>query len=142
MGVSHLEITKQTELAWMNMEEYLMAESKHTNSASVSGATSPISMDSSSQSSMHCNVLTDSALSDKGSMKIRLDITYDPMPVAPKTNKSICGLHRWVGVDIINQVMLLPTCNLHLCTECYHMFHTNCNLVKIKASLTKNFNKK
>ena len=104
-------------LVWINIEESLMAESKHTNSTSVSVVTSPILMDSSSQSSTHCNVLTDSALSDKGSTKIRLDITYDPMPVAPETNKSRCGLHKWVGVGTVKQVMLCPTCNVHLCLE-------------------------
>ena len=52
------------------------------------------------------------------------------------------GLCLWFRFETVKQIMICPTCNVHLSLECYCMFHTNSNVVGIKAVLTKTFNRK
>ena len=83
-------------------------------------ATSPLTLDSYIESltlwgdKKRRKFFTDYALDKNVSMLVKLDTTYDHLPISPKIQKSRFGLREGVGVDTPKQVMICPTCDMHI----------------------------
>jgi hypothetical protein len=87
--------------------------------------------------------VTDESLSESGKLtRIRLDRTMDHLPLPKVRGNSRCAIHRWVGIDTQKMIMFCPTCDVHLCIECFAPYHTNPNLVRSKQSLKNKYFKK
>jgi hypothetical protein len=86
--------------------------------------------------------ITDDALLPTGSLSRRLNPDLQHFPVQPVNTKARCNLHRWAGVETQKGIMLCPSCNVHLCIECYKIFHTDHNLGHKKNQLKNKYSKK
>ena len=82
---------------------------------------------------------TDDSLSPNGQLKIRLNVAADHYPIPPSSTRARCALHRWVDNESLKQVMKCTTCNVHLCIQCYKLYHTVPDLISIKQHLKKKY---
>ena len=82
---------------------------------------------------------TDDSLSPNGQLKIRLNVAADHYPIPPSSTRARCALHRWVDNESLKQAMKCTTCNVHLCIQCYKLYHTVPDLISIKQHLKKKY---
>lgn len=77
-----------------------------------------------------------------------LDITYgkrlrhDPphWPKMPITGRPKCALHRWASsLEQKAAVVMCSVCHIHLCVDCFEMFHTIENLIERKEEIGQTF---
>ena len=50
-----------------------------------------------------------------------------------------CSLHGWVGIDTQKDVIYIPTRNFNLCVFCYHLFHSDIDILNTEDSISKRF---
>ena len=81
-------------------------------------------------------------LAENGALRCRMDTTQCHLPEKPAGKKAKCALHRWVDVEKQAQVLHCRTCNIHLCVDCYAIFHKVPNLIAIKKTLKNKFTHK
>lgn len=154
--LSHVDFRKNVAMYWLNPDEYDAAfkqlksplagrkRSKLTDDMSV---LSEVTFDSIGPQSLtsksdRCTRLDDPAL-QSGRFNCRLDHTLDHFPVERKSKNAECALHKWAAkVRTESQVMLCRTCNLHLCLQCYRLFHTENNLLASKQAYANEFKKR
>ena len=83
--------------------------------------------------------VTDNSLDPlMGQLKCRLAHDRDHFPI-PKASANVkCSLHRWGNNTMLRkEILLCPTCKVHLCTECYRVFHMEPYVVERKKELFK-----
>jgi len=79
--------------------------------------------------------ITDSSLDECGSLRIRLDTSQDHL-CERASKKTRCGLHWWAAnIRKESPIVRCPTCDVHLCVDCYGMFHRTPKLVRLKTKL-------
>ena len=79
--------------------------------------------------------ITDASLDPCGGLRIRLDISQDHLCERP-SKKTRCGLHWWAAnIRKESPIVRCPTCDVHLCVDCYGIFHRTPNLVRLKTKL-------
>ena len=83
----------------------------------------------------------DRSLAPGGSLQCRLDRHLDHLPYEKESNRARCALHRWIGIETSSQLSNCVTCGVHLCSQCYRLFHTEPNLVAMKEKLRKKYQK-
>lgn len=68
---------------------------------------------------------TDDTLMERGSLCCRLDHSLDHFAEVPLENKNVyCGLHKWAKQKVTTKgLAFCPSCEVHLCLECYSIFH-------------------
>ena len=72
---------------------------------------------------------TDSSLDKNVSILVKLDTTPEQLPIYPKIKNLRCGLHEWVWVETPKQVMLCPTCDMHIFLDLFQLLSGNTNIV-------------
>jgi hypothetical protein len=82
---------------------------------------------------------TDDSLHEDGSLKFRLQQQLGHFPSCRCNKNSRCLLHGWAESRKEGELMLCETCNVHLCIDCFSIFHTCANLVDIKKELAKEY---
>ena len=71
-----------------------------------------------------------------GKLACRLVHDRDHFPLLKRGNEVKCQLHRWGNGSFVQKdVIRCPTCNVHLCTECYRLFHLERYLVDKRETL-------
>ena len=156
--MTHLQFREAIAEYWINPEEYLSRKKKHQysndsflrkrkTSSNSHSSTSSLTIDSTLQEpktkkqklpTRQCN---DSSLSPDGSLKERLDTCLDHLPSEKESSRARCALHRWLGIETTSQISQCKTCSVHLCIQCYRLFHTEPNLVNQKNRLQKKYSK-
>ena len=49
----------------------------------------------------------------------------DHLPTLQSTKGAKCALHNWVGEkQTQSHILMCETCGVHLCLECFSLFHT------------------
>jgi hypothetical protein len=97
---------------------------------------SPSSVSTITTASSRAAFCTDSSLSDNGLLQCRLDTTLSHLPSRKRGNRPQCGLHAWTATRMQSDILYCRSCNIHLCVDCYEIFHTRSNLVATKEQLT------
>ena len=84
---------------------------------------------------------TDDTLSERGALCCRLDHSLDHFCELPLEHKHVyCGLHKWAKNKVTTKgLTFCPSCELHLCVECYSIFHRFPNLKGMKTKLKNKF---
>lgn len=156
--MTHLQFREAIAEHWTNLEEYFKEEKKQQcsndefirrrkNSSHSHSSTSSLTIDSTLQqnknkkarlATKHCN---DFSLAPNGNLKGRLDTCLDHLPTEKESTRARCALHRWVGVETTSQLSQCNTCGVHLCIQCYRLFHTEPDLLKHKDRLKKKYSK-
>jgi hypothetical protein len=133
--LSHYEFRKQIALNWLDSSyEPTTNEIQKTSMFS-----SPSSVSTITTASSRANWCTDSSLSENGVLQCRLDTTLSHLPSRKKGNRPQCGLHAWTGTRMQSDIMYCQSCNIHLCLDCYDIFHTRSNLVATKKQLRNEY---
>ena len=150
--MSQYEFRKNIALHWIapvrakELEKKAQKFQIHRKSSSPSVASlSSMSMDSlfaAENARRRCVRTCDDTLEETGALRCRLDTTLCHLPIKPQSKKAKCAIHRWVGVEKQAQILHCPTCNMHLCVECYGLFHKTPNLVSMKKNLEVNITQK
>jgi hypothetical protein len=86
--------------------------------------------------------VSDASLRPDGTLKKRLqrDLYHWPKP-AIKPNQR-CAIHRWAsGIELKDKVIRCTDCEVHLCINCFQLFHMVPNLVDKKGDLRELFQK-
>ena len=88
--------------------------------------------------------ISDTSLGPNGKLSKRL---FDPIKHMPSECPSVlntkesknarpkCQLHNWFQRLSRDKIMYCKECNVNLCIDCYSLFHTEPNLVKMKTNL-------
>ena len=77
--------------------------------------------------------ITDVSLDARnGALFCRLDRKLDHLTEKPTVKRGRCGLHWWGAKVRKKSDMKCPSCNVHLCNECYSIFHRVPELVVMK----------
>jgi hypothetical protein len=88
---------------------------------------------------------TDASLSVNGSLKCRLNTDLRHFPYPPNTKKPHCQLHRWASEahkgESRRNVLLCMDCNVHLCSQCFALFHTTEDLVSKKGDIREMYSR-
>jgi hypothetical protein len=83
--------------------------------------------------------VTDSSLHPDGALNKRLQRDLFHWPKQAKQNQR-CTLHRWASnVELKDKVLRCTDCEVHLCVNCYKVFHMVPNLVDKKDDMCKLF---
>jgi hypothetical protein len=83
--------------------------------------------------------VTDASLHPDGVLKLRLRRDLFHWPKQAKPNQR-CVLHRWASsVELKDKVLRCTDCQVHLCVNCYQLFHMVPNLVDKKKTMEKAF---
>ena len=146
--LSHYEFRKAIALYWINDTAALnIYKSGGTSTAATFQSPTSISsmsggddytIASSIGSAKRAPPVDDAALHENGKLKRRLDRSLGHFPLK-KTNQQCCSLHRWLGYRSEKHIMYCPDCNIHLCLECYSLFHQCVDLVGAKSYLDSKF---
>jgi hypothetical protein len=144
--LSHYEFRKQIALNWLDSsyDEPTTNEIKdgpRKKNGSTTLFSSPSSVSTITTASSRANFCTDTSLSENGILQCRLDTTLSHLPSKKEGNRPQCALHSWTGIRKERDILYCRSCNIHLCIDCYEIFHTRSNLVATKEKLT-NENKK
>ena len=125
--LTHYNFRKAVALAWISPEEYYQA-SKNTN------ATTPPAPSSNKKKLKRTEFFTDHSVAAAGKLTVtRMNTYLQHLPVPPNSERSRCGMHRWLGIDMQKDVMTCKSCNVNLCLRCYEGFHTIVDLPGMKA---------
>jgi hypothetical protein len=111
---------------------------KIANSVTPRATETPLSSGS-SPAVLHCIPVRDSSLHpDKGGLRDRLN-HYGNFhgPTPPKNKSARCALHCWFNRNwqVMQGVVCCRHCQVHLCIDCFELFHTERDLVQKKESL-------
>ena len=80
--------------------------------------------------------ITDSSLDARiGALVYRFDRTLDHLAEKPTVKRARYGLHWWGAKVRKKDDMKCPSCTVHLCNECYSIFHRVPELVVMKKKL-------
>jgi hypothetical protein len=83
--------------------------------------------------------VTDSSLHPDGALNKRLRRDLFHWPKQAKPNQR-CTLHRWASnVELKDKVLRCTDCEIHLCVNCYQLFHMVPNIVEKKEQMSKMF---
>jgi hypothetical protein len=83
--------------------------------------------------------VTDSSLHPDGALNKRLRRDLFHWPKQAKQNQR-CTLHRWASdVELKDKVLRCTDCEVHLCVNCYQLFHMVPNIVEKKEQMSKLF---
>jgi hypothetical protein len=137
--LSHYDFRKEIVLNWLDesyeprTHQVKDAPSKKTGLSSIFSSPSSVStITTASSRAAFCN---DSSLSENGLLQCRLDTTLSHLPSRKRGDRPQCALHRWTGNRKAGDVLYCRSCNIHLCIDCYEIFHTRSNLVATKEQL-------
>jgi HSP90 family molecular chaperone len=81
----------------------------------------------------------DASLLPDGALKnwLRRDLFHWPKQAKPNQQ---CTIHQWASnVELKDKVMRCTDCNVHLCVNCYQLFHMVPNIVDKKKQMEKVF---
>ena len=79
---------------------------------------------------------TDDTLMERGSLCCRLDHSLDHFCEPPLEKNVYCGLHNWATKKVTTKgLAFCPSCEVHLCVDCYSIFHRFPNLKGMKTKL-------
>jgi hypothetical protein len=136
--LSHYEFRKQIALNWL-ASPYEPTTNEITDgcrkkNGSTTLFSSPSSVSTITTASSRAAFCTDSSLFENGLLQCRLDITLSHLPSRKKGSRPLCVLHAWTGPRMQSEIMYCQSCNIHLCVDCYDIFHTHSNLVATKNS--------
>ena len=85
--------------------------------------------------------ITDATLDERGALRCRLERSLDHLCERP-TKRTRCSLHWWAGkCRKESDIVFCPTCNVHLCVDCYGPFHRIPSLVPMKKQLVNKYKK-
>jgi hypothetical protein len=145
---SHYEFRKQIALHWLDSSyeprtnEIKDGPTKKTDLSSMFSSPSSVSaITTTTTLSSRAAFCTDSSLSENGLLECRLDTTLSHLPSRKKGNRLQCGLHAWTGTRMQSDILYCQSCNIHLCVDCYNIFHTRSNLVATEKQLTVEYTK-
>jgi hypothetical protein len=128
--LTHYNWRKAVALAWISPEEYY-EPSKKTNAL-----TPPAPSSNKKAKLKRTEFFTDFSVAAAGKLTItRMNTYLQHLPVPPNSERSRCGMHRWLGIDTQKDVMTCKSCNVNLCLRCYEGFHTIVDLPGMKARL-------
>jgi hypothetical protein len=83
--------------------------------------------------------VTDGSLHPDGALSKRLRRDLFHWPRQAKQNQR-CTLHRWASnVELKDKVLRCTDCEVHLCVNCYQLFHMVPNLVDKKERMAQLF---
>jgi len=148
---THYEFLKEVGLYWMNppqmeAEEVVVDYGKGIFSPSASTVSTLTASSSKKAPSSRGKYVTDKSLSPDGKFNKRL---YDSKLhfgedcvnyICEKQDEPpTCRLHNWFGGKSKYKIMHCPVCDINLCVNCYKLFHTEANLVDMKAKLKKQY---
>jgi hypothetical protein len=102
---------------------------------------SPSSVSTITTASLRAAFCIDSSLSENGLLQCQLDTTLSHLPSRKKGNRPQCGLHACTGTRMQSDILYCQSCNIHLCVDCYGIFHTHSNIVATKEQLTNEYKK-
>ena len=149
--ISHYDYIKAIALAWIEPALHRpkpplqggiiqTTTRKRTRYNSDTSTISPISYSDSQTASFdqkHNVRVTESNLhpnTGKLSCRLRTDIQH--IPVASKSKRARCQLHRWAsGKEVMSCVMTCLICGVDLCLQCYSLFHKEANLVDFRCQI-------
>ena len=163
--MSQHDFRKDVAEAWINPAEYakekglemtITSNRRRKTTTDTDSSVSSVTMSTcSSISSKHSSIcskrlfsprpekrataFTDDSLHPNGQLRIRLNVAADHYPIPPSSMRARCALHRWVDNESLKQVMKCTTCNVHLCIQCYKLYHTVPDLLSIKQHLKKKY---
>jgi hypothetical protein len=145
--LSHYNYRKQIALHWMNPDlfevETVTVARKRKRDEDSPSFDSPSSVSRITTASSHSRrrspKFTDNSLHEDGCLKVRLQRQLGHFPSRPCNKNSRCLLHGWAGSRKEGELMFCETCNVHLCIDCFNIFHTRANLVDIKKELAKEY---
>ena len=83
---------------------------------------------------LRINQITDDPLCLHGSISIRMNTSVVHLPDEAK-GKARYYLHKWLGIEAQKGITMCKTCNFNLCEECFKLFHTEYDLVRMKKTL-------
>jgi hypothetical protein len=142
--LSHYDFRKEIALNWLDSSykprthQIKDAPSKKMTAGLMSRFPSPSSVSTitTTTSSSRAAFCTDTSLSENGLLQCRLDTTLTHLPSRKRGNRPQCALHSWTGIRKERDILYCRSCNIHLCVDCYEIFHTRSNLVATKEQLT------
>lgn len=86
--------------------------------------------------------VSNTSLQPSGTLQKRLHRHLLHWPKEATGTRQRCTIHRWAsGVEVKNNVMRCSDCEVHLCVNCYALFHMVPNLVDKKDELRELFQK-
>jgi hypothetical protein len=144
--LSHYDFRKEIALNWLDSSyeprthRIKEAPTKKTGLSSMFSSPSSVSTITTA-SSLRATYCNDSSLAENGALNCRLDTTLPHLPSRKTGTKSQCALHRWTGNRMEAGILYCRSCNIHLCIDCYEIFHTESNLVAKKKELTIKYNR-
>mmetsp|Transcript_43733 Transcript_43733/g.64214 ORF Transcript_43733/g.64214 Transcript_43733/m.64214 type:complete len:174 (-) Transcript_43733:65-586(-) len=146
-ALSHYDYIKAISLAWIdrsmltNNSDILKKEVAHDLSDMIltRGAKRKLpEMDALSVTSKCTNVYNKS-LHPGGKLNIRLNISFQHLPVQSNGKRPRCALHRWArnreGPEVMKNVMCCSICHVNLCISCYSLFHKEADLLGMKDAI-------
>jgi hypothetical protein len=145
--LSHYNYWKQIALHWIDPDlfevETVTVARKRRRGEDSPSFDSPSSVSRITTASSHWRrrspKFTDNSLHEDGCLKIRLQRQLGHFPSRPCSKNSRCLLYGWAGSRKEGELMFCETCNVHLCIDCFSIFHTRANLVDIKKELAKEY---
>jgi hypothetical protein len=131
--LTHYNFRKAVALAWISPEEYYQGSKK---------SSAPTPPTTNKKKVKRTEFFTDHSVGSSGKLTLlRLNSYLPHFPVPPNSDRSRCGMHRWLGIDTQKDVMTCKSCNVNLCLRCYEGFHTIGGLVGIKTRLKEFYEK-
>jgi hypothetical protein len=138
--LSHYEFRKQIALNWLDSSYEINDGPRKTGLSSMFSSPSSVSTITTA-STLRGTFCTDSSLAENGALNCRLNTTLSHLPLRKKGNRPQCALHSWTGKVKQSEISYCQSCNIHLCIDCYAIFHTRSNLVGTKEQLRNLYNR-
>ena len=159
--ISHHDFRKRIALYWINPEECsndtcssakrsLFSTSSNSrrqrktqsdNAASVSSMSTISTGVIQIKKSRACTVSDNSLLHSSSLSRTRLNKSLDHISNIGKPSAR-CALHRWLGYETEKDVHYCTSCNVNLCVPCNRIFHTDPDIIRMRDTLTKRYQKK
>ena len=156
-ALTHYDFIKEISLAWINKEMYFpkvrnVAASRKRKTKDdatkddgkrvTRGAAKKLDIDATSvfSNSSICIEITDNSLHPtSGKLSCRLNTAVQHLPEQKKGKRLRCALHRWSRdrqpPEVFAGVILCSVCRVHLCINCYNLFHKEAYLVGKKEAI-------
>ncbi len=158
--LSHYDFIKQVALAWIEPGIYwpgwntTRRKTRRSQSADDSACTS-VSSESivgrrirtrsvKSEPQRKRRRMTDNALNPlRGCMKDRLNksLVHNPINISKEGKRGKCQLHRWArgndGKEVRQNILKCSVCEVHLCCDCWAIFHNTHDITSEKANIAK-----
>ena len=141
-ALSHYDYIKEISLAWIdrNIIANKLEENYNDLSDKILTRRAKRKLDTDTLSvTSKCTNVDDKSLHPGGKLNIRLNNSFQHLPVQSNGKRPRCALHRWArnrkGPEVMKNVVCCSICRVNLCISCYSLFHKEADLFGMKDEI-------